>query len=85
RRRRCRDDTFVFHAPSGDFELAVCEGDCGWWGAKLRGKPYLQGGDGLGSEQLEELQRRLRADGRDDLADSLVRIQVALEEGDDEP
>ena len=33
----------------------------------------------LGSSQLEQLQRQLRADGRDDLADSVLRIQVALE------
>jgi hypothetical protein len=33
----------------------------------------------LGSSQLEQLQRQLHADGRDDLADSVLRIQVALE------
>jgi hypothetical protein len=45
----------------------------------LRGEPYAQGDDDLGSGELEELQRRLRADSRDDLADSVLRIQVALE------
>jgi hypothetical protein len=85
RRRRphgCDADTLTFTAPSGDFELAVCEAECGWWGAKLAGEPYAQGWDGLGSDQLEGLQRQLRADGRDDLADSALRIQVALEADD---
>jgi hypothetical protein len=72
----------TFEAPSGDFELAVCEADCGWWGAKLRGQAYAQGDDGLGSEELEALQHRLRGDGRDDLADSVLRIQAALEDDD---
>jgi hypothetical protein len=72
----------TFEAPSGDFELAVCTADCGWWGAKLRGQHYAQGDDGLDSTELEALQRQLRADSRDDLADSVLRIQVALEDDD---
>ncbi|HMJ02277.1 MAG TPA: hypothetical protein VK506_05010 [Conexibacter sp.] len=83
RAHRCDADTYTFEAPSGDFEIGVCTEGCGWWGAKLHGKPYAQGDNELGSREFEELQRRLRVDGRDDLADRVLRIQVLFEADDD--
>lgn len=75
----CRADVIGLQHPSGEFVLLVCSESCGTWGATYRGEVLAGGTSGLGSDEFAEVANALRKVGRFDLADSVVRIEAALE------